>query len=75
MGLHAGSTTDERRWTVSTAAIPALEFRVERRLGFERPAGPAARATLDALGLASQPAALAPARAPPQVDLDWAEPS
>ena len=36
--------------------------------------GPAARAALDALGLASQPAALAPARAPPQLDLDWADP-
>ena len=36
--------------------------------------GPAARAALDALGLESQPAALAPARAPPQVDLEWADP-
>ena len=37
--------------------------------------GPAARAALDALGLASQPAALAPARAPPQLDLDWPDAS
>jgi len=37
--------------------------------------GPAARAILDALDLASQPAGFTPARAPPQLDLDWPDPS
>ena len=37
--------------------------------------GPIARLTPDALGLASKPAALAPARAPPQLDLEWLDPS
>lgn len=37
-------------------------------------AGPAVRATLSALGLGSQPATLAPARAPPQLELDGLDP-